>query len=193
MCLGHNVLHGLEALLRVYLVYAQQINCRPKINRFASFKGFPRSVGNIIINKILNTLSILQLPWRKRNKQILINLNKFNGVQHIFDLAKLTASLISDRIVDDVQEPRTYHINLVQINTKVIDRHKNWFILLLTASKVKENKLILNPGLKASNELKLPWTDSVNHLWINLCKVLIVAKFAYVVLLIFIFSESGFE
>ena len=59
-------------------------------------------------------------------------------------------------MVDDVQEPRTYHINLVQINTKVIDRHKNWFILLLTATKVKENKLILNPGLKASNELKLP-------------------------------------
>ena len=44
----------------------------------------------------------------------------------------------------------------MQINTKVIDRHKNWFILLLTATKVKENKLILNPGLKASNELKLP-------------------------------------
>ena len=44
----------------------------------------------------------------------------------------------------------------MQINTKIIDRHKNWFILLLAATKVKENKLILNPGLKASKEVQLP-------------------------------------
>ena len=59
-------------------------------------------------------------------------------------------------MVDDVQKTRTYHINLVQINTKIIDHHKNWLILLLTATKVKENKLILSPGLKASKELQLP-------------------------------------
>ena len=72
----------------------------------------------------------------------------------MFNIAKLTPSLFSDS--DDVHDPRTSHINLVQMNTRIIDRHKNWNILLFTgAIKIKEKKPILNTGLKAPKELQL--------------------------------------
>ena len=71
-------------------------------------------------------------------------------------IAKLTPSLFYDSIVDDVQDPRTSHINFVQINTRMIDRHKNWNILLFKETmKIKEKKPIFNTGLKAFKELQL--------------------------------------
>ena len=51
---------------------------------------------------------------------------------------------------------RTVRINLVQDNTEIIDRHKNWNILLFKeALNIKELNPILNSGLKASKELQL--------------------------------------
>ena len=42
------------------------------------------------------------------------------------------------------------------MNTRIIDRHKNWNILLFKeAIQIKEKKTILNTGLKASKELQL--------------------------------------
>ena len=59
-------------------------------------------------------------------------------------------------IVDDVQDLRTSRTNLVQMNTRIIDRHKNWNILLFKeAIKIKEEKPILNTGFKTSKELQL--------------------------------------
>ena len=61
----------------------------------------------------------------------------------------------------------------MQVNTKTIDGHKNWNILLFKeAIKIKEKKPILSTGLKVSKELQLFRTDSANHLSINLCKIL---------------------
>ena len=94
--------------------------------------------------------------WSDKDSVIKIHLNKCNGVQHIFKIVKLTQSLFSDSIVDDVQDPRMSHINLVQMNTRIIDCHKNWNILLFKkAIKIKEKKPILNTSLKASKELQL--------------------------------------
>ena len=47
----------------------------------------------------------------------------------MFSIAKLPPSLFSNSIVDDVQDPRTSGINLVQMNSRIIDRHKDWNIL----------------------------------------------------------------
>ena len=45
------------------------------------------------------------------------------------------------------------HINLVQENTEVIGRHKNWdFVLFKETLKIKYLNSILNPGLKVSKE-----------------------------------------
>ena len=54
-----------------------------------------------------------------------IHLSECNGIQHMFNITKLTPSLFSDSIVDDVQDLRASCINLKQMNTRIIDRHKN--------------------------------------------------------------------
>ena len=43
----------------------------------------------------------------------------------MFNITKLTPSLFSDSIVDDVQDLRASCINLKQMNTRITDRHKN--------------------------------------------------------------------
>lgn len=64
--------------------------------------------------------------------------------------------LVNDNIHDEPVDIKSSQINLVQNNTHVIDGHKNWNILLLKeAIKIKQNKPILNFGLKASKELQL--------------------------------------
>ena len=74
----------------------------------------------------------------------------------MFNIAKLTPSLLSHSIAIDVLDPRTSRIKLEQMKTRIIDRHKNWNILLLKeAIKVKEKKPILNTGLKVPKEFQL--------------------------------------
>ena len=76
--------------------------------------------------------------WSDKDSAVNIHLNECNGVQHMFNIAKLTPSLFSDSIADEAQDP-----NLVQMNTRIIDRHKNWNILLFEeAIKMKETKPI---------------------------------------------------
>ena len=59
------------------------------------------------------------------------------------NIVKLTPSLFSDSIADDVRDPKMSRINLVQMNTRIIDRHKNWNILLFKeAIKIEEKKPI---------------------------------------------------
>ena len=65
------------------------------------------------------------------DKDSVANIHLNECVQHMFNTAKLTLSLYSDCNVDDVQGPRTSRINLVQMNTRIIDCHENWNILIL--------------------------------------------------------------
>ena len=77
--------------------------------------------------------------WTDNNSTIYKHLNDCTGVQN------------SDKF-----DLRTTRINSVQNNTEIVDRHKNWNILLFKeALKLKELKPILNSGLKASKELQL--------------------------------------
>ena len=51
---------------------------------------------------------------------------------------------------------RLGHINMVQRNLKIIDKGKNWSIILLKeALYIKDRSPLLNSGLKASRELQL--------------------------------------
>ena len=66
----------------------------------------------------------------------------------MFNFAKLAHSLFPDSIFDDIQGPRTSCINLVQMNTSVIDHHNNWKILFFKEEiKIKEKKRLLNTGI----------------------------------------------
>ena len=76
----------------------------------------------------------------------------------MFEIGKLTPSLLTNNIIDDEFDLRSSRINLVQMNTQIIDHRKNWNILLFKeAIKIKEIKPTLNTGLKASKELQLFW------------------------------------
>ena len=59
----------------------------------------------------------------------------------MFNIANLTPLLFSDSLVNEVHDRRTSHINLVQMNKRIIDRLKNWNILLFKeAIKIKKKR-----------------------------------------------------
>ena len=63
--------------------------------------------------------------------------------------------LISDICISE-KDKRDLNVNIVKSNTRIIEAHKNWKVLLIKeALKIKELKPILNNGLKASKELEL--------------------------------------
>ena len=97
--------------------------------------------------------------WTDNNSAVYKHLDDCTGVQHLFDIASLHSSLFTSSAPiqnSDKFDLRTTRINLVQDNTEIIDRHKNWNILLFKeALKIKELNPILNSGLKASKELQL--------------------------------------
>ena len=94
--------------------------------------------------------------WDDKDSVVFNHLNECIGVQHMFEIGKLTPSLLTNNIIDDEFDLRSSRVNLVQMNTRIIDRHKNWNVLLFKeAIKIKEIKPTLNTGLKASKELQL--------------------------------------
>ena len=98
--------------------------------------------------------------WTDNNSAIYTDLKCYtSGVQHLFDIAYLHSSLFTSSSTmqdNDKFHLRTARINLVQDNTEITDRHKNWNIILFKeALKIKELNPILNCGLKASKEFYL--------------------------------------
>ena len=88
--------------------------------------------------------------WDDKDSVVFNHLNECIGVQHMFEIGKLTPSLLTNNIIDDEFDLRSSRINLVQMNTRIIDRHKNWNVLLFKeAIKTKEIKLILNNGFES--------------------------------------------
>ena len=63
-------------------------------------------------NVIRNTVEYV---WNDKDSVINIHPNEYNGIQHMFYIAKLIPSLLSGSIVDDVHDSRTSRINLVQM------------------------------------------------------------------------------
>ena len=71
----------------------------------------------------------------------------------MFEIGKLTPSFLTNNIINDEFDLRSSRINLVRMNTRITDRHKNWNVLLFKeATKIKEIEPTLNTGLKASKE-----------------------------------------
>ena len=66
----------------------------------------------------------------------------------MFDIGKLAPSLFTNNLIDHELDLRSTRINLAQMNNQIIDRHKNWNILLFKeAIKIKEIKPSLNIGI----------------------------------------------
>ena len=89
--------------------------------------------------------------WDDKESVVFNHLNECVGVQHMFKVGKLTPSLLTNNIIDD-----EFDLRSSRINTGILDRHKNWNVLLFKeAIKINEIKQTLNTGLKASKELQL--------------------------------------
>ena len=85
----------------------------------------------------------------------------------MFELGKLTPSLLTNNIIDDDFDHRSCHVTLVQMNTRIIDRHKNWNVFLFKeAIKIKEIKPTLNTGLKTFKGI-------TSVLDLNVCQLII--------------------
>ena len=103
----------------------------------------------------------VEYAWTDNNSAVYKHLNDCPGIQHLINIASFHPSLFTSSSPNqrsDELDLRTAPINLVQDKAKVIDRHKNWNILLETfkvALKIKELNPILNSGLKTSKELQL--------------------------------------
>ena len=88
--------------------------------------------------------------WDDKDSVVFNHLNECIGVQHMFEIDKVTPSLLTNNIINDEFHLRSSRINLVQMNTQmkwiwIIDRHKNWNVLLFKEGiKIKEIKPRLN-------------------------------------------------
>ena len=74
----------------------------------------------------------------------------------MFEISKLTPSLLTNNIIDDDFDLRSSRINLIQMNTRIIDCLKNWNVLLFKeAIKIKESKPTLNATVLNLNVCQL--------------------------------------
>ena len=107
-------------------------------------------------NKHAKHVKHVKHAWNDKYGFINIHLNQCKGVQHMLNIARLTPSPFSDKLVDDVHDPSTSRRIYSEMNTRIIDRYKNWNIFLFKeVIKIKEKKLIFNTGLKESKVLQL--------------------------------------
>ena len=87
------------------------------------------------------------------------------NVEHLFS--------INNVILNDVNT-HEFRLNLVRLNTRIIDESNNWNVLLFKeAYHIKEKCPILNNGVKASREMQLFWIQFTYNLYTN--HVLIVS------------------
>ena len=63
--------------------------------------------------------------WNDKDSAVFNHLNECNGVQHMFDIGKLAPSLFTNNLIDHELDLRSTRINLVQMNTQIIDHPDN--------------------------------------------------------------------
>ena len=94
--------------------------------------------------------------WSDQNSVVRNQFDQCVEVQYRLNITSSGPALFSNDSNIENADNRNSRINLVFDNTKIIDRYKNFDILLFKqALKINERKPILNTGLKASKELQL--------------------------------------
>ena len=92
----------------------------------------------------------MEHAWYDKNSAIRHHIDNCDALQYINRLMLMGDNSLSK------EDIRLGHINIVQQNLKVIDKSKNWSIILLKeAIYIKDRSPLLNSGLKASRELQL--------------------------------------
>ena len=110
----------------------------------------------------------LEHAWSDQNSVVKDHLDQCLEVQYLLNITSLGPALFwSDSNIRNADN-RNSRINLVIDNTIIIDRYKNFNILLFReALKINERKPTLNKGLKASTKLQLFQGVSEHHVLIS--------------------------
>ena len=131
----------------------------PKLNEsFVAYEFICPGCNDNYVGKTERTLHERCVEHACNDKDSIVfnHLDECIGVQHMFEIVKLIPSLLTNNIIDDEFNLRSSHVNLSQMNTRIIDGHKNWNVLLFKEKiKIKEIKPTLNTGLKVAKELQL--------------------------------------
>ena len=99
---------------------------------------------------VLNTHGVIKTVLSENH------VNQCVEVQYLINNTSLGPALFSDANNTGSTDNRNSCINLVIDNTKIIDRYKNFNILLFKeAIRINETNPTLNTGVKASKELQL--------------------------------------
>ena len=131
----------------------------PKLNEsFVAYEFICPGCNDNYVGKTGRTLHerCVEQVWNDKDSIVFNHLNECIGVQHMFEIVKLIPSLLTNNIINDEFNLRSSHVNLSQMNTRIIDGHKNWNVLLFKGKiKIKEINPTLNTGLKVAKELQL--------------------------------------
>ena len=90
--------------------------------------------------------------FKDKNSVVYNHVSNFDGVKYLVDLLNIDQV----QTEHDKFDKKIYSVTTVKENTSIIDRARQWDILLFKeALHIKEKNPTLNNGLKASKELKL--------------------------------------
>ena len=116
------------------------------------------SCGANYVGKTERTLHerCVEHAWSDQNSVVKNHLDQCDEVQYLLNIISLGQALFSNDSNIRNADNRNSRINLVIDNTNIIDRYKDFNILLFKeALKIIERKPTLNKGLKASKGLQL--------------------------------------
>ena len=93
--------------------------------------------------------------WSDQNSVVKNHLDQCFEVQYLLNITSLGPALFSNDSIIRNADNRKLHTNLVINNAIIIDRYKNFNILLFKeALKINERKPTLNKNLRASKKLQ---------------------------------------
>ena len=125
---------------------------------YVKWSSFATTIRTPIINQsfVVYELTCLGCGVNYQNSTVKNHLDHCVEVQYLLNTTSLGAALFSNDNNIGSADNRNSYINLVTDNINIIDRCKNFNILLFKeALKISEKKPTLNTGLKASRELQL--------------------------------------
>ena len=125
---------------------------------YVKWSSFATPIRTPIINQsfVVYEFTCLGCGANYQNSTVKNHLDHCVEGQYLLNTTGLGAALFSNDNNIGSADNRNSHINLVTDNTNIIDRYKNFNILLFKeALKINERKPTLNTGLKASKELQL--------------------------------------
>ena len=96
----------------------------PKLNEsFVVYEFICPGCNDNYVGKTERTLNerCAEHVWDEKDSVVFNHFNECIGVQHMFEMGKLTPSLLTNNTIDDEFDLRSSHVNLILLNNSYID------------------------------------------------------------------------